>query len=251
MVILDVLVILDRTGSMEEGRADHEGGLRSFVRDQKTLDGDVRLTLTQFDSANPCEVVFNRVPIQDVDESTIVLIPRGGTPLFAGIGLALAHLEKLQQDEPADQTIVMVITDGEDTGGNGEWTKPLVEKRAKSMEKKGASFLYLAADMDAFEEAGKAGLGGTVPQTLSAGYSPNTTGSVSAMYGTLSNKVAAVRMARGRGMSGASASAALNFTAADYDNINVGSSVTFDGGVAAFADAVKAANVKVDKKDKE
>lgn len=42
---------------MASARADHEGGLRSFITDQQKQEGDVRLTFTQFDTADPCEVV--------------------------------------------------------------------------------------------------------------------------------------------------------------------------------------------------
>src|SRR4051812_34999613 len=90
MIDLDILVILDRSGSMEHAVRDHEGGLRSFVEDQKSLGGDVRLTLVQFDTVNPCDIVFDRLPLADV--GPIQLIPRGGTPLLDAMGLAIAHL---------------------------------------------------------------------------------------------------------------------------------------------------------------
>ena len=54
---LEVVVLLDRSGSMQSMKDDHEGGMRSFVEEQKKLGGDVRFTLIQFDDENPCEVV--------------------------------------------------------------------------------------------------------------------------------------------------------------------------------------------------
>src|SRR4051812_47875829 len=111
MIDLDILVILDRSGSMESAKADHIGGLRSFVADQRALGGDVRLTLTQFDTVNPCEILYDRTPLEQV--GPIELIPRGGTPLLDAVGLALAHLKAQQLTAPAAQTIVMVVTDGE------------------------------------------------------------------------------------------------------------------------------------------
>ncbi len=47
---LDILVILDRSGSMQSAKADHEGGLKAFLAEQRKLKGDVKFTLVQFDS---------------------------------------------------------------------------------------------------------------------------------------------------------------------------------------------------------
>ena len=96
---LDILLILDRSGSMQERKADHEGGVRSFVEDQRQLEGDVRFTLVQFDTNDPCEIVYDRVPITAV--GPIHLIPRGGTPLLDAVGKAVAHLRLRQTTEPS------------------------------------------------------------------------------------------------------------------------------------------------------
>lgn len=247
MIDLDILVILDRSGSMNTGREDHEGGLRSFVRDQRDLDGAVRFTLVQFDDHNPCDVVFDRVPLVDVPEDGIRLIPRGGTPLHAAVGRAIAHLEDRQLQAPSAQTVVMVITDGEDTGGNGEWTKPLVQARVKALEAKGASVLYLGANVDAFTEAAQLG----ASATMSANYHPTTVGSTQAMYTTVSNKLAGTRrMSRTLRASGMSAvqsatmsGLALNFVKSDYDNISTGAPVKFDGGAQVSLDVSEQAVV--------
>jgi len=111
--MLDLLVILDRSGSMQTGKEDHEGGLRSFVEDQRKLSGDVRFTLVQFDTTNPCEVVYDRAKLEDV--TNISLIPRGGTPLEDAIGQSLTHLSKYSPDE----VICMIITDRPEHGIDG------------------------------------------------------------------------------------------------------------------------------------
>lgn len=149
--VLDILVVLDRSGSMATARADHEGGLKSFVEDQAKLPGDVRFTLVQFDSHDPCEVVYDRVPIGDVKD--IVLIPRGGTPLLDAVGRALAHLSAKTDNA---HVIVMVVTDGEENESR-EWTKARVAARVEELEKRGYAFLFLGADMKAFGDANAMG----------------------------------------------------------------------------------------------
>lgn len=176
----EIVVILDRSGSMQASKSDHEGGLRSFVEDQKALAGDVRFTLVQFDSGDPCEVVYDGVPIAEVGE--IKLTPRGGTPLLDAIGLATSHVEKRLEGKKPDQVVVMVITDGEENSSK-EWTRERVKQRIEELEKGQWKFLYLGANVDAFHEAGQFGLTSTAAMNFAA-----TPDAVRAMYGTMSRK---------------------------------------------------------------
>ena len=87
----EIVVLLDRSGSMQHGKDDHEGGLMSFVEDQQQLEGDVRFTLIQFDNVEPCEIVYDGVSIAEVDQ--VKLIPRGGTPLLDAVGRGINDLD--------------------------------------------------------------------------------------------------------------------------------------------------------------
>jgi uncharacterized protein YegL len=152
---MEIVVILDRSGSMMSGRSDHEGGLKSFVEDQKKLGGDVRFTLVQFDHVDPCEVIYDGVPIENVDK--IELLPRGGTPLLDAIGRAVAHVDARIGSKTPDQVLVMIITDGEENESH-EWTREKVKALIAEKEKKSWKFLYLGADVDAFHEARSLGI---------------------------------------------------------------------------------------------
>lgn len=231
--MIDILVILDRSGSMQSGKADHEGGLRSFVEDQQGLPGDVRFTMTQFDDANPCEIVYDRVPIVDVKE--IHLVPRGGTPLYDGIGMALTHLAGRVSADPSDQRIVMVITDGQDTGDT-EWTKAMVKSRIVELEKDGWNFLFLGANMDSATEAGALGMNAQAASS----FNNSTVGSVGAMYGTISNKIGATRMMRSSGVGIHASSRSLRFYDEDTSAMANGSFVAT--GLTAIQDEINKAN---------
>lgn len=202
----EIVVLLDRSGSMQEARADHEGGLNSFVRDQKNLGGDVRFTLIQFDSQNACEVVYDGLPIEQVGSCT--LLPRGGTPLLDALGRGVAHvaarLDPLSRRP--DQTIVMVITDGEENSSH-EFTKDRIKKLVEEREKKnGWKFLFLGANIDAFAEGGGLGMGAAT----TANFANNRHGTQS-MYGSLSSNVRSARMAASAG-AGAASYDSLTFT---------------------------------------
>lgn len=144
---LDIIVIMDRSGSMNHKKADHEGGLKSFIAEQAKLHGDVRFTLIQFDDQDPCEVVCIRVPISNVKD--ITLTPRGGTPLLDAIGRATAYL---QNETTNVNVLCMIVTDGAENCST-EWTKATVAERIKSLEAAGWTFLFLGANMDSVETA--------------------------------------------------------------------------------------------------
>ena len=165
----DLVVLLDRSGSMETGRTDHEGGLRSFVRDQRDLAGDVRLTLVLFDTQDPFEVVYDRTPLTGVDEAKLVLVPRGGTPLLDALGLRIHHHTKRVTDAVMrpDMVIFVVITDGQENSSK-KYTLPDVKRLVREREAVGWTFLYLGANVDAFAEAGALG--------INAAYSANYAG---------------------------------------------------------------------------
>ena len=180
---VDILIVLDRSGSMQSMLADHEGGIKSFIEDQRSLDGDVRLTLVQFDSVNPCEVVYDRAPLDRVTE--VRLIPRGCTPLHDAVGQAVSHLRgQIADDAPV---VVMVVTDGEENSSK-EWTKDRVKALVTELEAKGWSFLFLGANIDAFATGG--GLG--MSHDTTATFTPQ---SVNAMYSATSSNMLRSRTA--------------------------------------------------------
>lgn len=208
--MIDIMVLLDRSGSMEKAVDDHIGGLRSFVRDQRELGDDALLTLIQFDDTDPHEIIFDRKPIRNVNLDEITLIPRGWTPLLDAMGKALAHLEKQQKALASDQTIVMIITDGVENHSR-EWSKAQISQRVADLEKRGWKFLYLGADLDAFHEAGSMG----VATVGALNMSHQVPGSVGVAYAATSRNLRSARLnVREAGIRGASAGQAWNASSA-------------------------------------
>src|SRR4030095_2823793 len=94
-----ISVILDRTGSMETIRDDTIGGFNAFLNAQKATSGLATLTLVQFDSQDPYEVVHHFKPLADVPELTReTFVPRANTPLLDAIGRGINDLEKSLSD---------------------------------------------------------------------------------------------------------------------------------------------------------
>ena len=150
----DITVCLDRSGSMQKGKDDFIGGLRSFINDQKG-DDPTDFTLVQFDSENNFELVFDGVDINLVDIDKVNLVPRGRTPLLDAVGKTIAHIENRIKNQTDIQPILFIISDGGENSSK-EWSKPQVKNAIQ--EKKDWKIMFLGADIDAFAEAGYIGI---------------------------------------------------------------------------------------------
>src|SRR3954466_5495680 len=108
-----IYVLLDRSGSMEAIRADVIGGFNAFLAAQQADGDDARLTLVQFDTQDPHEVVADNVPIGEVRPlSTASFVPRGGTPLLDATGRLLARADvrasaRSAVDAPSEHVIMV------------------------------------------------------------------------------------------------------------------------------------------------
>ena len=58
-------VLLDRSGSMRQMQSAVIEGFGSFVREQAAKEGAMRLTLAQFDSTDPFEILIDGVDIHE------------------------------------------------------------------------------------------------------------------------------------------------------------------------------------------
>lgn len=200
----EIVVILDRSGSMQKIRRDMEGGLNRFVEDQRNLnESGCKFTLVQFD--NEYERVYDAVPIGDV--SPIALRPRGSTALLDAVGQTLSSLI---ERKPEGKVVVLIVTDGRENASR-EWTRPAVESLVNECEAAMWEIVFLGANIDSFAEAHRIG----VTRAKSANYDP-TSRSIKSTFETLSGKAAAYRTGRARTM---------DFTAREREGIKQGEGI--------------------------
>lgn len=152
-----IMVILDRSGSMEVIRDDVIGGFNAFLREQKAEPGTATLTLVQFDTQDPYEVVHHARPIAEVPELTpATYVPRAQTPLLDVLGRAINDLEKqladLPESERPESVIFVIVTDGRENSSR-EFRKDDIAKMIKERTEQGWQFVFLTAAFDAFTEA--------------------------------------------------------------------------------------------------
>lgn len=186
---VEIITILDRSGSMADLRHDVIGGYNSFIKDQKAGPGEARVTLVQFNSA--IEVPYQGVQIGHVAPLTVgTYIPFGSTALYDAIGTTLSRQgARIGADHWADQVIVNIITDGEENASN-EFS--LAQVKALIAQKQGQaagwSFLFQAANQDAFETGARYGISGATTSNFAA-----SAAGMAAAYGNVASYTSSLR----------------------------------------------------------
>jgi len=158
-----IAVILDRTGSMESIRDDTIGGFNAFLNEQKSEAGSATLTLVQFDSQDPYEVVHRFEEIEKVPDLTReTFVPRATTPLLDAIGRGINDLEQglseMEEDARPKRVVMVIITDGQENASK-EFKKDQIQKMIKEkQEKLDWQFVFLSADLEAIQDAVNTGI---------------------------------------------------------------------------------------------
>jgi hypothetical protein len=169
----DVYVLLDRSGSMAAIADDVIGGFNRFLADQRADGDDAHLTLVQFDTQDPQEVVVDDEPIGLVPPLTAAtFVPRGGTPLLDATARLIARAEEHAHrrrlaGSALEHVVVVTITDGFENSST-EVTRRQVLDRVQAREREGWTFVYLSADLGAYGEAGGMGYAAGAVQQMPA-----------------------------------------------------------------------------------
>ena len=196
-----IAVILDRTGSMESIREDTIGGFNAFVNQQKAEPGVATLTLVQFDSQDPYEIVHNFKPVGAVPALTReTFVPRASTPLLDAMGRGINDLEKslaeIQEEEKPSRVVMVIITDGQENASH-EFRKDQIAKMIKEKQEQSAwQFVFLSADLAAIGDA----LASGIRANSSIRFSPSAQGTAAA-WASASARVADYRADRSKDVS--------------------------------------------------
>ena len=157
-----ISVILDRTGSMQEIREDVIGGFNAFLAEQQAAPEPATFTLVQFDSQDPFEVLHANVNVDAVRPLTLEqYVPRASTPLYDAIGRGILDLEGSLAARPdterPSKVIFVVVTDGQENASR-DFDRGRVNRLIEAKKGLGWDFVFLSADLGAFEDAGQIGV---------------------------------------------------------------------------------------------
>ena len=160
--LTEIVFILDRSGSMSGLEADTIGGYNSLLEKQKKEEGEAIVSTVLFDDRQ--EVLHDRVSLDKMKPMTDKeYYVRGCTALLDAVGGAIHHIGMVhkyarEEDRPS-KTLFIITTDGMENASRTytyDKVKKMVEKQKESY---GWEFLFLGANIDAIEVAGRFGIG--------------------------------------------------------------------------------------------
>lgn len=174
----EIVVILDRSGSMDGLASDTIGTFNKFVQEQKEHPGEASMSLILFNTEYSVEYMGK--PIANVPELTNeTYVPGGWTALLDAVGRGIdslgERLDKLPEEVRPDKVIFVIITDGLENSSKEYRLEQVNAKIKHQQEKYGWRFLFLGANIDAFGEASKLG----IDRKYATRYSANTIGTLS------------------------------------------------------------------------
>ena len=151
---LNAVIVLDCSGSMAGFVDDVVDGLNALLEDQMALDGEMNLTLIEFESRT--RVPYRNVPIdefpwfdpQSSEPGFHRYFPGGMTALLDGVGEACSI-------EGAN--LIIVQTDGMENS-SVEWDYEKLKARIEELQEEGVQFMFLGANIDSFAVGGSLGV---------------------------------------------------------------------------------------------
>jgi len=211
----ELVLIIDRSGSMESCRVEAENGINHFIAEQQKQPGAANLTLVQFDTVY--EFLHKGTPIQYVGSFT--LQPRGMTALLDAVGRTITEtgqrLAALPEDQRPGLVTVLIVTDGHENAScefSAAHVKTMIEHQRDKYQWK---FNFLGAGEDALTQA--AGMG--IQRDSAAVYNTQNVGSV---VQSMSAKMSAARSATAQCLSASEVDQSLSYNASDRAQYTAG-----------------------------
>ena len=159
--LTELVMILDRSGSMSGLEADTIGGFNGMIEKQKKEDGEAYVSVILFDDQS--EVIYDRVDIGKVEPMTDrQYYVRGCTALLDAVGDAIHHIGNIhkyaREEDVPEKTIFIITTDGMENASrryNYNKVRRMIERQK---EKYNWEFIFLGANIDAAAEASRLGI---------------------------------------------------------------------------------------------
>ncbi len=153
---VDIICILDMSGSMISIIEKAREGFNNFLKEQKHSKNKIKFSLLFFDTN--FYMPYKNVNIKKVEElNEETYYARHATALYDAIGFCidnyLEYLSSKPLEKRADKSLFVILTDGEENSSriyHRQLIKALVEDMRENLK---CEFLYLGANQDACFQA--------------------------------------------------------------------------------------------------
>ncbi|MBQ6975777.1 MAG: VWA domain-containing protein [Selenomonadaceae bacterium] len=172
---VQIICILDRSGSMQPLTEDVIGGYNSFLEKQKKEEGAAEVTTILFD--DKYEKIADAVNLSSAENLTpSIYYARGNTALMDAVGrtitTTLGEMEKNNICPAKRRVLIMIMTDGLENAST-EYSKARVKELIESTTKEyNWNYVFIGANIDSAAEANSIGIGAR----HAANYSPDSEG---------------------------------------------------------------------------
>ncbi|MCY3609480.1 MAG: VWA domain-containing protein [Acidimicrobiaceae bacterium] len=156
-------MLLDRSGSMSGLEVAVVHGVNGLIAEQAALPGKCKITLVQFDSEDPFEILADAVPVNKACPLSVEQYrPRAATPLLDAIGSLIRRADERAKRRrkagkaPEDQTVV-IVTDGLENAST-DFTWADIHRLISSRREQGWAFVFMGANQDSYFEGARLGV---------------------------------------------------------------------------------------------
>lgn len=188
--ILELVFIIDRSGSMSGLEIDTIGGFNSLVEEQRKHDGECLVSTILFDHES--FVLHDRVKLSEINKMTEKdYTVRGSTALIDAMGSAIKHImtihKYIRPEDVPEHTMFVITTDGMENSSH-KFSSDEVKKMIEEQKSKGWEFIFIGANIDSVETAKHFG----ISKERTANYNADSKGT-GILFRSVSKTVSSVR----------------------------------------------------------
>ena len=157
--LTELVIIIDKSGSMHSLKEDVIGGYNALISKQKEEGNTIVTTIFFNDKVNFVHEQVDIKELKPIDSRSYQ--PSGCTALLDAIGDAISFIKakhaKLKEEELPEHTIISIMTDGLENASI-EYSYPQIKRMIEFQKKCGWNFIFQAANIDIDYEIDRLGI---------------------------------------------------------------------------------------------
>lgn len=158
---INVVFVIDESGSMGGTESDVIGGFKKVVDEQKA-NKEGKCTVSYYKFNSNVEEVYKGVDVNDVEYLDGKYSPNGMTALYDGVGVAIDSigkwLDSMNEDDKPEKNLIVIMTDGGENSSR-EYSASQVKDMIKHQEEKyNWTFVYMGSDLTNAQDANSLGI---------------------------------------------------------------------------------------------